>query len=126
MPEDLYWVGKTVKAEGRELETGEVVDASDWRWREQLVEINKLFPVDHPERVVTCMCGTKLRDEDYLGRHQKYHCEFDLDMMTREDLTEFIEDHDEIDLEEIEGSGVDGYVKVSDLQDAIRDYMGVE
>lgn len=112
-------VARTVRKEGRELETGEVVDLDEYRWADQLIDQDRLVPLIHADEFVECVCGTTLANQDWFEHHQQYHCEFDLDEMNREELLDIAEDRFGLVEEDIEGTGSDGYVKVADIQDEI-------
>lgn len=116
-------VARTVIKDGAELETGEVVDYSEFKWGEQLVDQGRLDREIDPDLFRTCVCGTVLANDQWYEYHQERHCEFDLDTMKRDDLLDILEDEFGVVEEDIDGTGSDGYVKVSDIRDRLQEEL---
>lgn len=117
---DRYVIRGRYRAEGIERRPGEVVEAADWRWRQNLLDDNKLERVSGGLTPVECECGRRWEDEEVLDRCPGCGGEAtttdDLEGLKKAELQDIA---DEMGLEP-EGTGAQGNVLKDDLKRAIR------
>lgn len=120
---DYARVARTVIRDGRELETGSVVDYSEFKWGEELVEQGKLDASVSEDDFRVCLCGTVLADDYWYDYHKERHCDGGVEDMTRDELLDVLESRFDVAEDDIEGSGSDGYVKVDDIRDRLQEEL---
>lgn len=112
--------GRTFGGESREV--GEVVpDADlDWYHRKALIESHTAEPFPDFAEPVECGCGRRWSTEEAMREAGHDHeASGDLEELTRGELLKVAEEEHGLPEEAIEGTGRDGYVKKTDILEAI-------
>ena len=67
----LYIVQKSFQAEGQQRPVGEIVNATTWRTRQQMIDQRYLVPLHPSEDVTDCSCHRQWSNEASFVKHQE-------------------------------------------------------